>query len=247
MSLELTTEQLDRYKRQIAIEDVGLEGQKKLLVSKVLIIGAGGLGSPAALYLAAGGVGKIGLLDSEKVELSNLQRQILHYAPDIGKFKVSSGKEKLNSLNPCIEVIAYNTRLTDDSALGIIAGYDVVLDCSDNFKTKFLANGACVFLNKPLILGAAAGFNAQVTTIIPRVGPCYRCLFPEPPAETVSEKGIFGPVCGVTGSLQANEALKYLLGTGDLLTGKLLMFDGLRSSFKIAVFTKDKDCPVCGK
>lgn len=246
-ALKLTRKRLKRYARQIALPQVGEEGQKKLLASKILIIGAGGLGSPAAFYLAACGVGSIGLLDSDKVELSNLQRQILHSMEDIGLPKADSGKKKLQALNPDVQVAAYNTRLTADNILGIIKGYDIVLDCADNFPTKYLINDACVLSGKPFIHAGICKFEGQVMTVIPRKGPCYRCLFPElPPVEFSADQGPMGTVPGIIGTIQANEAIKYIMGIGELLVGNLLIFDALKGSFRTAVLNKDKNCPACG-
>ena len=247
MPLRLTREQLKRYGRQIALPELGEKGQAKLLASKVLIIGAGGLGSPAALYLAACGVGRIGLVDSDEVELSNLQRQILHSTKDIGAPKVDSGKKKLRDLNPDVEVSTYNTRLTADNILDVIKDYDIILDCSDNFPTKYLINDACVLSGKPFIHAGIFKFKGQAMTVIPHKGPCYRCLFPElPPAEFSTTQGPMGVVPGVIGTIQANEAIKYLTGIGDLLVGRLLIFDALKNSFRTTDFRRDRSCPVCG-
>lgn len=251
MAFDFTDEQIKRYSRHIILPQVGGKGQKRLLASKVLIIGTGGLGSPSALYLVAAGVGKIGLVDFDEVEISNLQRQILHSTKDIGKPKVNSGKEKLSALNPDVEIVTYKTRLTSQNILDVIRDYDIVLDGSDNFPTRYLVNDACVLSNKPLVHGGIFRFDGQAITIIPHKGPCYRCLFPEPPpaglVPSCQEAGILGAVAGVIGVVQAVEALKYLLGIGDLLVGKLLIFNALDSSFRTVKVPKDKDCPICGE
>lgn len=251
MAFDFTDEQIKRYSRHIILPQVGGKGQKRLLASKVLIIGTGGLGSPSALYLAAAGIGKIGLVDFDDVEISNLQRQILHSTKDIGKPKVNSGKEKLNALNPDVEIITYKAKLTSQNILEVIKDYDVVLDGSDNFPTRYLVNDACVLSNKPLVHAGIFRFDGQAITIIPHKGPCYRCLFPEPPppglVPSCQEAGILGAVAGVIGVVQAIEALKFLLGIGDLLIGKLLIFNALNSSFRTVKVPKDKNCPVCGE
>ncbi len=251
MAFDFTDEQIKRYSRHIILPQVGGKGQKKLLASKVLIIGTGGLGSPSALYLAAAGIGKIGLVDFDDVEISNLQRQILHSTKDIGKPKVNSGKEKLNALNPDVEIVTYKTKLTSQNILDVIKDYDIVLDGSDNFPTRYLVNDACVISSKPLVHGGIFRFDGQAITIIPHKGPCYRCLFPEPPppglVPSCQEAGILGAVAGIIGVVQAVEALKYLLDIGDLLVGKLLIFNALQSSFRTVKVPKDKKCPICGE
>ncbi len=248
--MKFTNEQIERYSRQIILPNVGGEGQEKLLNAKVLIVGAGGLGSPCALYLAAAGVGRIGIADPDRVEINNLQRQILHNTHDIGRPKNKSAEERIISLNPDVEVIAYQLRLTSENILDIIKDYDIVIDGSDNFPTRYLVNDACVLSNKPLFYGAIFRFEGQAMTIIPQNGPCYRCLFPEPPppglVPSCQEAGILGVVAGIIGTIQTNEAMKYILGIGDLLTGKLLVFDALESSFRQVKVPKDAKCPVCG-
>lgn len=249
--MKLTDKQIERYSRQIILPDVGGKGQEKLLNAKVLIIGTGGLGSPAALYLASAGVGKIGLVDSDVVELSNLQRQIVHSTEAVGKPKVESAKERLNAINPDVEIVPYNLRITSDNIMDIIKSYDIVIDGSDNFPTRFLVNDACVISKKPLSHGGMFRFDGQAITILPGESACYRCLFPEPPppglVPTCQEAGILGAVAGVIGTIQANEALKYILGIGNLLAGRLLIFNALDSSFRQVNVPKDSDCPVCGK
>jgi len=248
--MDFTDEQIERYSRQIILPNVGGEGQKKLLNAKVLIIGTGGLGSPAAFYLAAAGVGRIGLVDSDTVELNNLQRQIVHSTKDAGRPKVESAKDRLNGLNPDVKVDALRLRLTSANILDVIKDYDFVIDGSDNFPTRYLANDACVLSNKPLSHGGIFRYDGQAMTILPRKGPCYRCLFPEPPppgaVPSCQEGGILGAVAGVIGVIQANEALKHILGIGELLTGRLLIFNALDSSFRSVKVPKEKDCPVCG-
>ncbi len=248
---EFTDEQIKRYSRQIILPHVGGKGQKKLLQAKVLIIGAGGLGSPAAFYLAAAGVGKIGLVDNDEVEISNLQRQILHSTSNIGRPKTSSAKERLTDLNPDVEVIAHEARVTSENILNIIKDYDIVIDGSDNFPTRYLVNDACVMADKPLSHGGIFRFDGQAITILPGEGPCYRCLFSEPPppglVPSCQEAGILGAVAGVIGVIQANEVLKFILNIGELLVGKLLIFNALESSFRQVSVPQDKNCPVCGE
>lgn len=245
----LREDQIERYSRQIILPDVGKEGQEKLLKAGVLIIGAGGLGSPCALYLAAAGVGKIGIVDSDAVEVNNLQRQIIHSAANIHKLKAESAKERINALNPDVEVIPYTFRVTSKNILDIIKGYDIIVDGSDNFPTKYLVNDACVFSGKPLSCGGIFKFDGQTMLIIPGQSACYRCLFPEPPASAPSchETGILGTTAGVIGTIQANEALKYILNIGTLLIGKLLVFNALESSFRLVRVPRDPKCPVCGE
>lgn len=249
--MRLKEEQIERYSRQIILPNVGGAGQEKLLNAKVLIIGAGGLGSPCALYLAAAGVGRIGLVDSDSVELNNLQRQILHSTKTVGKPKVESAKERLNGLNADVKVDTFKLRLTSKNILGTIKDYDFVVDGSDNFPTRYLVNDACVLSNKPLSHGGIFRYDGQATTILPSKGPCYRCLFPEPPPPgaipSCQEAGILGAVAGVIGVIQANEALKYILGIGELLIGKLLVFNALDSSFRTVKVPKDRNCPICGE
>lgn len=244
-------DQIERYSRQIILPNVGGKGQEKFLNAKILIIGAGGLGSPCALYLASAGIGKIGIVDSDVVELSNLQRQILHSTKDVARPKVESAKERLIAINPDIEIIPYKIRLTSENILEVIKDYDIIVDGSDNFSTRYLVNDACIFSNKPFSHGSIFRFDGQVTTIIPGKGPCYRCLFALPPPPGVmpscQEAGVLGAVVGVIGTIQANEVLKYILGTGNLLIGRLLVFNALDSSFKQVKVPRDPKCPVCGE
>ncbi len=248
--MELREDQLERYSRQMFLPNIGGEGQKKILNAKVLIIGAGGLGSPCALYLASAGVGGIGLVDSDVVELSNLQRQIVHSTEAVGKSKVESAKKTINGINPDVEVVLYNFRVTSQNILNVIKNYDIVVDGSDNFPTKYLVNDACVLANKPLSHGGMSKFDGQLTTILPRQSACYRCFFPEPPPPGLvpdsQEAGILGAVAGVIGTLQANEVLKFILGVGNLLAGKLLVFNSLDANFRQVKVPKDPNCPLCG-
>lgn len=228
---------------------MGREGQEKLLKASVLIIGAGGLGSPCALYLASAGVGRIGIVDSDIVEISNLQRQIIHSTVNVNKPKAESAKERINAINPDVKVIPYEIRITSKNILDVIKDYDIIIDGSDNFPTKYLINDACVFSGKPLSRGGVFKFNGQAMTIIPGQSACYRCLFPEPPASasTCHETGILSTVAGVIGTIQANEALKYILNIGTLLIGKLLIFNALDSSFRQVKVHREPKCPICGE
>lgn len=247
---DFTEQQIERYSRQIILPEIGGVGQKKLLNAKVLIIGCGGLGSPCAYYLAAAGVGHIGLVDSDKVELNNLQRQILHFTKDVGKPKVESAKEKLAALNPEIQITTYELRLTSKNIFDVIKDYDFIVDGSDNFPTRYLVNDACVLLNKPFSHAGILRFDGQATTIIPRKGPCYRCIFPDPPppgmVPSCQEAGILGVVAGVLGLIQATEVLKYILGKNELLVGKLLVFNALEMNFRKLNIQRNVNCPVCG-
>jgi len=248
--MKFTENQIERYSRQIILAEVGGEGQKKLLASSVLVAGCGGLGSPAAYYLAAAGVGKIGLLDSDRVELSNLQRQILHFTPDAGKSKAESGREKILALNPDVKAEVYPVRLDSSNALDIIRGFDFVLDCTDNFPARYLINDACVLLGKPFSHAGILRFEGQATTVFPGEGPCYRCIFPEPPpagfVPNCQQAGVIGGTAGLMGVIQATEAVKHILGAGGSLKGKLLIADLLEWNFKTLVFKRDPACRVCG-
>lgn len=247
--MEFTEEQLQRYKRHIILPEVGLEGQKRIAQAKVFIVGAGGLGSPVGLYLTAAGVGTLAIIDNDDVELSNLQRQIVHSVKTLGNPKVESAKKKFESLNPNVHVIAVKQRLTKDNVLELIRDYDIVVDCSDNFSTRFLVNDACVMSKKTLVTGAIARFEGQLTVIIPGDGPCYRCLFEEPPPPgalpSPSEVGLLGVIPGVIGTLQATEVLKLIIGRGALLKGELLMYDALKSTFRKVKVPRNPECPVC--
>ncbi|NOX15122.1 MAG: HesA/MoeB/ThiF family protein [Epsilonproteobacteria bacterium] len=251
MKTDFTDSEVERYARHIILKDVGIEGQLKLLNSKVLIIGAGGLGSPAALYLAAAGIGKIGIADGDVVDLSNLQRQIIHTTGDIGTPKTLSAKDKMLAINPDIEVVTYNEFLNASNILDIVSNYDFIIDGSDNFATKFLINDACVLANKAFSHGGILRFIAQTMTVIPHQSACYACVFDSPPppnsVPTCSQAGVLGTVAGVLGSIQATEAVKYIIGKGELLTDKLLIADMMSMDFDKIKFKKNPECRVCGK
>jgi sulfur-carrier protein adenylyltransferase/sulfurtransferase len=248
----LGPEQRSRYSRHLLIPEVGEEGQLRLLDARVLLIGAGGLGSPASLYLAAAGVGRIGIVDDDVVDSSNLQRQIVHSTERLGEAKVESAKRTIEALNPDVQVVGYRERLTSENIERILAdGWDVIVDGADNFPTRYLVNDASVWHGIPVVHGSIYRFEGQVTVFRPHEGPCYRCLFPTPPppelAPSCAEGGVLGVLPGIVGSLQANEALKLALGTGDTLTGRLLLFDALEPSFTEVSLRRDPDCPVCGE
>lgn len=241
-----------RYERQVVIDEIGLKGQEKLERSSVLVIGCGGLGSPASLYLASAGIGRLGLVDDDVVSISNLQRQILHGEGDIGRPKTTSATESLIKLNSSIVIDRYEERLTEKNADKIFSDYDVIVDATDNFESKFLINDKCVELKKPFIHAGVMGFKGQVMTYVPDKGPCYRCVFGDIPKDELIRSpemlGILGTVTGVIGSIQATEALKYLLGIGDLLIGRLLSFDALSMSVRdVKLPPRSKLCPACGK
>lgn len=242
-------EQRERYSRHIALEEIGAEGQEKLLSGKVLIIGAGGLGSPAALYLAAAGVGTIGIADADTVDVSNLQRQIIHTTQDIGREKVLSAKEKMQAINPDVDVRTYTEFVTEENIADMVSAYDFVLDCTDNFETKFLINDTCVRLGKPFSHAGVMGTQGQLMTYVPKKSPCYRCVFTEPPQDGVGKKyGVVGAAVGVIGSMQAMEAVKYLTGAGELLLGRLLVYDALTAEFRCVRLPESAvDCAVCGE
>ena len=249
--MAFTDEQLERYSRHIILKEVGVKGQKKLLNGKVLIIGAGGLGAPAALYLAAAGVGTIGIADADEVDLSNLQRQVIHTTADIGKAKVKSAKETMEAINPDVKVNTYRKFIKADNIREIIREYDFVIDGTDNFPAKFLINDACVLEKKPFSHAGIIRFKGQLMTYVPGEGPCYRCVFQSPPpadaVPTCKQAGVIGAMGGVIGSLQAMEAIKYLLGVGDLLTGRLLTYDALTMEFHTVKLPKHvPTCAVCG-
>lgn len=245
----LTQEQAERYNRNILLEGVGRGGQEKLLRAGVLLVGAGGLGSPAAFYLAAAGVGRIGLVDSDTVSLSNLQRQILHATPDLDRYKVVSAAEKIKALNPELKVEIYRERFTEVIAQGLIRRYDFVIDCTDNFKSRHIINENCVKLNIPFVYGGVLAWSGQAFTVIPGRGPCFKCIFPvEPPpgSSTTSELGVLGTVTGVIGVIQAAEALRYILGAGDLLVGRMLVYNALQAKFYEVPVERNPACLVCG-
>jgi molybdopterin/thiamine biosynthesis adenylyltransferase len=250
MPAALTAEQKQRYSRHLLVPEVGEAGQAKLLASKALLVGAGGLGSPAGLYLAAAGVGTIGVVDSDVVDLSNLQRQILHTNDSVGKPKTESAESTLRALNPDVKVIRHDLRLDSSNIMGVIAPYDVILDGSDNFSTKYLINDAAVLANKPNLYGSIFRFDGQASTFVPRQGPCYRCLFPEPTpvelAPSCDEAGVLGVLPGMIGMVQATEAVKLILGKGRPLIGRLLTYDALEMAFSEYKIRRDPNCAVCG-
>jgi sulfur-carrier protein adenylyltransferase/sulfurtransferase len=245
----LTPEQKERYRRHLIIPEVGEAGQEKLLKARVLLLGAGGLGSPAALYLAAAGVGTLGIVDMDVVDLSNLQRQVIHTRERQGQPKVESARATIEALNPDVKVVPFAERLTSRNVLRILEGFELVLDGGDNFPTRYLLNDACVLTRKPNIHGSIFRFEGQVTTFVPGQGPCYRCLYPAPPppelAPSCAEAGVLGVLPGIIGLMQANEALKLLLGQGQPLTGRLLTFDALGTRFQELKLRRDPKCPVC--
>lgn len=245
----LTNEQLTRYSRQMILQEVGAEGQRRLLQAKVLVVGAGGLGSPASIYLAAAGVGTIGIIDADRIDRSNLHRQVLHFDRDVGRSKTRSAKEHLEALNPDVTVIEHPTLLDSSNALEIISGYDLVVNGCDNFPTRYLVNDACVLLKKPLVDASILRFEGQATVFLPGQG-CYRCLFAKPPppgsVPSCAEAGIVGALAGHMGTLQAMEAVKVLLGVGETLAGRMLLYDALRAEYRTVRWRKDPDCPVCG-
>jgi len=251
---KFTEEQIKRYARHIILPEVGGKGQEKLLNSRVLVIGAGGLGSPAILYLAAAGVGTIGIVDFDVVDFSNLQRQVIHNTERVGTPKVESARKTVEMLNSDVKVIAYNTRISKENIMDIIKDYDVVLDGTDNFPTRFLINDACYFAGKPLVSAAMLRFEGQVSVFDFRIkeqSPCYRCLFPEPPppglVPSCQEAGILGSIGGIMGCIQATEAIKLILGIGEPLVGKLLIMDALSMDFRKVKLRKDPNCPLCGE
>lgn len=246
-----TNDQIYRYARHIILPDIGGAGQKKLLNAKVLLIGAGGLGSPAAMYLTAAGVGTLGLVDFDCVDLSNLQRQLLHRTQDVGRRKLDSAADTLNALNPDVKVNKHQVVLTSENVMDTIAGYDIVVNGTDNFPTRYLVNDACVFAGKPLVDGSIFMFEGQATVFDAKRGPCYRCLFPTPPppgeVPSCQEAGVLGVLPGIIGSIQAIETVKLILGKGEPLVGRLLLFDALAMEFREMQIDKNPECPVCGE
>ncbi|MDA8082918.1 MAG: molybdopterin-synthase adenylyltransferase MoeB [Nitrospiraceae bacterium] len=249
--MEFTDEQLLRYSRHIILPEVGGKGQAKIASAKVAIVGAGGLGCPVGYYLTAAGVGTIGLIDNDTVEMSNLQRQIAHNVHTIGMPKVESAARTFEALNPDVTVVQIRKRISKDNILDLIKDYDIVVDGSDNFPTRYLVNDACVLARKPLVSGAILRFEGQVTTIVPGEGHCYRCLFEDPPppglVPSCQEAGVLGVLPGVIGGLQATEVLKLILGKGDLLKGELLIYNALKTTFRKVKVPKNPNCPVCGE
>jgi molybdopterin/thiamine biosynthesis adenylyltransferase/rhodanese-related sulfurtransferase len=249
--IALSRADLARYSRHLILPEVSTEGQRRIKAARVLCIGAGGLGSPAALYLAAAGIGTLGMVDADRVDASNLQRQILYGTGDVGKEKLAAARARLRDLNPDMEIVLHQTRLTSANATQIIAPYDVVIDGSDNFPTRYLSNDVCVFARKPNIYGSVFRFEGQASVFAPHLGgPCYRCLFPEPPppgaAPSCAEAGVLGVLPGIIGLIQATEALKLIIGTGESLAGRLLHFDALKMKFREFNLRRDPQCPVCG-
>ncbi|HTL01032.1 MAG TPA: molybdopterin-synthase adenylyltransferase MoeB [Vicinamibacterales bacterium] len=247
---KLTNDEVQRYSRHLIMPEVGVEGQLKLKAGSVLCIGAGGLGSPAALYLAAAGVGRIGIVDFDVVDFSNLQRQVIHGTSDVGRSKLASAKDRLHGLNPLITIDTYETALSSKNALDLFKPYDVILDGTDNFPTRYLTNDACVLLGKPNAYGSIFRFEGQASVFATKNGPCYRCLYPEPPppglVPSCAEGGVLGVLPGVIGTIQATEAVKLIMGIGEPLIGRFLIYDALRMKFRELKLKKDPDCPVCG-
>ncbi|NLC37987.1 MAG: HesA/MoeB/ThiF family protein [Clostridia bacterium] len=246
--MPLTEQQLTRYERNLLLPELGEAGQEKLLSSRGLVVGAGGLGSPVAYYLAAAGVGKLGLVDNDRVELSNLQRQILHFTGDLGSLKVDSAARKLRELNPDVHVVTYSSRLEEENIAALVSEYELIILCVDNFETRLLVNKICIRLKKPLIEAGVLGWHGTMLTILPGRSACYQCLFPEipqgiPPA---GASGLLGVLPGVMGLLQATEAIKLLLGAGRLLTDRLLLYDALEMSFREVALKRNPHCPACG-
>ncbi|MDD2239380.1 MAG: molybdopterin-synthase adenylyltransferase MoeB [Kiritimatiellae bacterium] len=248
--MSLRADQIERYSRHILLQDIGGKGQEKLLAGRVLIIGAGGLGAPIALYLGAAGVGTLGIADADMVDVTNLQRQVIHFTPDIGKPKVVSAAEKVRAINPDVTVHPHQEWISAENIAGFIADYDFIIDGTDNFATKFLINDACVLGNKPYSHGGILRFDGQTLTVKPHESACYRCIFSAPPPKdaipTCSEAGVIGVLPGVIGTIQATEAIKYLLGIGDLLTGRLLTYNATSLTFREIRIQRNPKCPVCG-
>ncbi|MCC6234550.1 MAG: molybdopterin-synthase adenylyltransferase MoeB [Verrucomicrobiales bacterium] len=250
--MQLSNDEIRRYSRHLILPEVGMAGQKKICSTSVLCIGAGGLGSPIAMYLAAAGIGKLGIVDFDTVDFSNLQRQLLHGTSDVGRPKAESARETIQDLNPNVEVVLHQTRLSSENALEIIAQYDIVVDGTDNFPTRYLTNDACVLLKKPNVYGSIFRFDGQASVFAPHLGgPCYRCLYPEPPppgmVPSCAEGGVLGVLPGIIGCIQATEILKLALGKGSSLTGRLLLFNALDMKFKELKLRRDPQCPLCGE
>jgi len=247
---ELTREEILRYSRHLIMPEVGIQGQEKLKAASILLIGAGGLGSPLGLYLAAAGVGRLGIVDFDTVDFTNLQRQIIHRTEDVGRLKVESAKERITAINPDVEVTTFNTKVSRENILELIKGYEIVIDGTDNFPTRYLVNDACVFQKKPNIYGSIFRFDGQATVFYPFKGPCYRCLYPEPPppgmVPSCAEGGVLGVLPGVIGLIQATEAVKLIIGTGEPLIGRLLLYNALKMEFREVKLRRNPDCPVCG-
>ncbi|MGH2792724.1 MAG: molybdopterin-synthase adenylyltransferase MoeB, partial [Actinomycetota bacterium] len=248
---ELTFQEIRRYSRHLIIPDVAMAGQKRLKNAKVLCIGAGGLGSPVAMYLAAAGVGTIGMVDFDVVDETNLQRQVIHGTSDVGRPKLDSAADRIREINPFVTVVKHETMVSSDNAMELFAPYDLIVDGSDNFPTRYLVNDACVLLGKPYVWGSIFRFDGQLSVFWAEHGPCYRCLFPEPPppgmVPSCAEGGVLGMLCGTIGSLQTTEAVKLISGVGDPMIGRMLIYDALELKFKELRVRKDPECPVCGK
>jgi adenylyltransferase/sulfurtransferase len=249
--MQLDNDEIRRYSRHLILPEVGLSGQKKICSTSVLCIGAGGLGSPIAMYLAAAGIGKLGILDFDAVDFSNLQRQILHGTADVGRPKTESARDTINEINPNVEVVIHNTRISSENALDLIRPYDIVVDGTDNFPTRYLTNDACVLLKKPNVYGSIFRFEGQASVFAPHLGgPCYRCLYPEPPppgmVPSCAEGGVLGVLPGIVGTIQATEILKLALGKGSSLVGRLLLFNALDMKFRELKLRRDPQCPICG-
>ena len=247
---ELTREEILRYSRHLIMPEVGIEGQRRLKASGILLIGAGGLGSPLGLYLAAAGVGRLGIVDFDTVDFTNLQRQIIHRTEDVGRLKVESAKERIAAVNPEVQVTTYNTKISRENILELIKDYDVIIDGTDNFPTRYLVNDACVFQKKPNVYGSIFRFDGQATVFYPFKGPCYRCLYPEPPppgmVPSCAEGGVLGVLPGIIGVIQATEAVKLIIGQGKPLIGRLLLYNALKMEFREVKLKRDPTCPVCG-
>lgn len=250
-NVELSAEEIRRYGRHLIMPEVGMEGQKKLKAASVLLIGAGGLGSPVGLYLAAAGIGRIGIVDFDVVDYSNLQRQIMHSTKDVGRPKLDSAKERLEGINPFVKIETHELRLSSENALALFAQYDIVVDGTDNFPTRYLVNDACVLTGKPNVYGSIFRFEGQASVFAVKDGPCYRCLYPEPPppglVPSCAEGGVLGILPGIVGTIQANETVKLVIGKGEPLVGRLLLLDALTMKFRELKLRKNPDCPVCGE
>lgn len=247
---ELTRDEVLRYSRHLLLPEVGVEGQQRLKAARVLCVGAGGLGSPAAMYLAAAGVGTLGLVDADEVDVSNLQRQIIHGTSDVGRSKIASASDRLREINPHVAIEAHAVRLDEGNALALVSAYDVIVDGTDNFPTRYLVNDACVMARRPNAYGSISRFEGQASVFASADGPCYRCLHPEPPPAglipSCAEGGVLGVVPGIIGTIQATETVKLILGIGEPLIGRFLVYDALRMRFRVIVLRRDLDCPVCG-
>jgi molybdopterin/thiamine biosynthesis adenylyltransferase/rhodanese-related sulfurtransferase len=248
---ELTVEEVRRYSRHLIIPDVGMTGQKRLKNAKVLVVGAGGLGSPALMYLAAAGVGTLGIVEYDVVDESNLQRQVIHGHGDVGRSKAESARESIRQINPLVEVVLHETRLDSTNAMEIFGPYDLIVDGTDNFATRYLVNDACVLLDKPYVWGSIYRFDGQASVFWAEHGPCYRCLYPEPPppgmVPSCAEGGVLGVLCASVGSIQVNEAIKLLAGIGEPLVGRLMIYDALEMAYRTVSVRKDPECAICGK